>query len=512
MSDPYVGGIRSGLTTRLNARSSGAWGFVLAVFFLGVALLAVGLSIVQTLKGTTFSESRISAANVVATLATDFERAISDVDQTLHSMVRTLEEPYFEMAASHLHGPLLFGAQYHQSIIASLRVLDRYGEVRYSRELQSRGGIGDYLATIFHANARSDRAHVSQPLSDGAGRRILSVSRRYEVGGQFAGVVVADISLHFVEQALLAVNLAPNSILALVYGDERIAARLEDGVFSYGQLIRGSAVMSKIGSKRSGFIEDTSKIDGIHRVYAHAAIGTYPLRMFYGKSTQLIEEQFWSKAQWLVAVIVLMSAVLFVLALCLAREFRVRLDAETELERQVNFDALTKLANRRHFDAVLAEEWRRGARNSAPVSLLMADADYFKKYNDHYGHPLGDRLLQALAEQIGVTARRAGELAARFGGEEFVVLLPGLDTLAAFERAEDLRRRIELLGLEHRNHPSGIVTVSIGVASLVPEAKIGGPDDLVVCADLALYEAKESGRNRVATFDDPVAETKRLAA
>jgi len=188
------------------------------------------------------------------------------------------------------------------------------------------------------------------------------------------------------------------------------------------------------------------------------------------------------------------------LAAGLVREFRSRLTAEEKLEDLVNRDSSTNLANRRRFDAVMDTEWRRATRTREPVALLMIDADHFKKYNDYYGHPVGDRLLETLADAIRAAAKRAGDLAARFGGEEFTIVLPGLHLAEAAHVAEQLRSTIATLAIEHRNHPLGFVTVSIGVASLVPVAGVGGPDDLVACADLALYDAKESGRNRVEAF------------
>jgi len=175
-------------------------------------------------------------------------------------------------------------------------------------------------------------------------------------------------------------------------------------------------------------------------------------------------------------------------------------DAKKRLEALSNTDGLTGIANRRAFDGMLVQEWKRGQRAGTPLALIMLDVDHFKKFNDRYGHPAGDRCLQALARALAQAGRRAGELAVRYGGEEFVMLLPNADGHDALETAYHIQQGVWALALPHAETPAGIVTVSLGVASVVPSAQLI-PDDLVQRADSALYRAKQAGRNcvRVAT-------------
>lgn len=176
-------------------------------------------------------------------------------------------------------------------------------------------------------------------------------------------------------------------------------------------------------------------------------------------------------------------------------------DAKTKLEALSNTDGLTGIANRRAFDGMLAQEWKRGQRAGAPLALIMLDVDHFKKFNDRYGHPAGDRCLQALAGALARAGRRAGELAVRYGGEEFVMLLPNTSGHDALETARHIQQEVWSLALPHAETPAGIVTVSLGVASLVPSAQLT-PEDLVQRADSALYDAKLSGRNCVRAATD----------
>ncbi len=169
--------------------------------------------------------------------------------------------------------------------------------------------------------------------------------------------------------------------------------------------------------------------------------------------------------------------------------------ANAALETLSNTDELTGIANRRAFDRVLGEAWRRAARAGSPLGLLMIDLDTFKRYNDRYGHLAGDRCLERVARILAGSVRRAGDLAARFGGEEFAVLLPDAGDEAAAEVAAAIQRKVWTLALAHHDAPSGMVTVSIGVA--VETAFAGSPLDLVRRADAALYRAKREGRDRV---------------
>ena len=168
------------------------------------------------------------------------------------------------------------------------------------------------------------------------------------------------------------------------------------------------------------------------------------------------------------------------------------------LHRISTQDGLTGLANRRHFDETLALEWRRAMRSRMPLSLLLLDLDAFKEFNDAAGHQAGDDCLRRAAEALRESVHRAADLVARYGGEELVVLLPETDDEHARAIAEHLRERIEMLGIEHPGSPFGVVTVSIGVATAVPSRDGEGCEELVRRADAALYEAKRTGRNRVA--------------
>jgi len=158
-------------------------------------------------------------------------------------------------------------------------------------------------------------------------------------------------------------------------------------------------------------------------------------------------------------------------------------------------DGLTGIANRRRFDEVLSIEWRRASRSRQPLALALVDVDWFKKYNDCYGHLAGDDCLRTVASVFTANIRRSGDLVARYGGEEFAFIAPAMDEASALRMAETVCQALVDLGLPHRQSPFGVVSVSIGVAVLVPEEGESA-DTLLKLADEALYQIKESGRNQ----------------
>ena len=172
-------------------------------------------------------------------------------------------------------------------------------------------------------------------------------------------------------------------------------------------------------------------------------------------------------------------------------------EANRRLERLSMLDGLTGVANRRRFDEALDVEWRRARRSALPLSLMLVDVDAFKLFNDTYGHLEGDACLRRVSETLAASLGRAADLAARFGGEEFVALLPHTSAEEAAGLAERLRGRVEALSIPHATSPvAGVVTVSIGCATAVP-TEDGEPAALLAAADAALYAAKRAGRNRI---------------
>ncbi|MDJ0509576.1 MAG: diguanylate cyclase [Crocosphaera sp.] len=195
--------------------------------------------------------------------------------------------------------------------------------------------------------------------------------------------------------------------------------------------------------------------------------------------------------QWTAEEVELLEAVATQLGIAIAQGNLLK-----QLEYQANLDGLTSIANRRRFEETFEQEWSRCLRERQPLSLILCDIDYFKFYNDQYGHLSGDDCLKKVAQTLAKTVKRSGDLVARFGGEEFVIILPNTDLKGAEIVAQSLNEQIQALNLPHpSSEVSNYVTISLGVSSLIPTYKTPSKK-LINLADKALYQAKEEGRNR----------------
>lgn len=181
--------------------------------------------------------------------------------------------------------------------------------------------------------------------------------------------------------------------------------------------------------------------------------------------------------------------------------------ANGELLHLATTDALTQVANRRWFDEYLHQEWYRLAREQAPLALILADIDYFKAYNDDYGHVRGDYCLQAIATALSHSVRRSTDLVARYGGEEFAVILPNTPLSGAEEVAQEIHRQVQHLQIQHPTSAiADCVTLSIGIACTIPTPD-QSPLQLLDLTDRALYQAKQSGRNCTIVYSLPTSQS-----
>jgi diguanylate cyclase (GGDEF)-like protein len=171
--------------------------------------------------------------------------------------------------------------------------------------------------------------------------------------------------------------------------------------------------------------------------------------------------------------------------------------ANRKLERLASLDGLTKIPNRRQFDLYLQQEWKRMTREQAPLAIILCDIDYFKLYNDTYGHVAGDKCLEQVAQAIRRAVKRPADLVARYGGEEFVVVMSNTDVDGAVKVAEEIRREIATLKILHAQSEVGQhISLSMGVGSTVP-GRFNTPEAFIDDADQCLYRAKEAGRDRI---------------
>ncbi|MCK0153497.1 GGDEF domain-containing protein [Alcanivorax sp. S6407] len=297
---------------------------------------------------------------------------------------------------------------------------------------------------------------------------------------------------------------------------------LYTGVGSFLAVMLSMAIPGFLDEPGSVQLANVSVIYALVIVYAMVGL-RFPLATLAcwagGMFGWLIAEQFGRGIDWQIAHRTYTGVSLLGMFLCYTEEVRGRLlfFNQRQLQRQQNRtqalaerlhrlsreDSLTGLANRRYFDEVLDREWRRCQRERVPLTVMLVDVDRFKAYNDHYGHLQGDECLRALAAELRSYSRRGGDMVARFGGEEFVLLYPGVDETEAARLASRLCRTVRGMGLRHEyNPPFGEVTISVGVAWTVPMENRSAIK-LVDAADQALYQAKEGGRDGWRLYEPP---------
>ncbi len=218
--------------------------------------------------------------------------------------------------------------------------------------------------------------------------------------------------------------------------------------------------------------------------------------------SELLKEQR-NSLHWLLALLFTFLILVSIFTIYVLRFIRIRHQMLEEMKRLSSTDELTQIPNRRQFNEAFAQEWHRMMREGLFLSIILCDIDYFKRYNDHYGHQAGDVCLQRVAQALQQGMCRAGDLVARYGGEEFVIILPDTPLESALEVAARLQAQVSQLGIEHtQSSVSSHLTLSLGVASGMPSPGVK-TEAILKYADQALYEAKEQGRDRTCakTFD-----------
>ncbi|KTT03089.1 diguanylate cyclase [Pseudomonas oryzihabitans] len=357
----------------------------------------------------------------------------------------------------------------------------------------------------FHQQHMEDVMHVGPVIkSHGSGEWVIPVSRRLDdAEGRFAGVILATIRLQYFVDYYARFQLDNRGAIALVTNSGTLVVRRPFEHVGLS-LTAGELYREHIAKTASGTAMTPSLIDGQKRLYAFQHLDSAPLIALAGISESTILVGWRQGMLRSIVVVGILIVGMLIFGLSLLREIRTSLRHEAELRRAHDDlqvltlkDSLTGLANRRHFDTLLPAELARAQRTGQPLSLLMLDIDHFKAYNDHYGHPAGDRCLQAVAGVVAAAARRPGDLAVRYGGEEMALLLPNCDEAGAFAVASGIQEHLGILELPHPTSSWGRITLSLGFAIHVPGQRQPLAASLLASADEALYTAKHLGRNRI---------------
>jgi diguanylate cyclase (GGDEF)-like protein len=390
--------------------------------------------------------------------------------------------------------------------LQALKAFTVYGEDGFvmssSLPGHSKVNVKDQIFYRHHATSPDRRWFFGPIIRDPLGYDwVLTLSRRLnKPDGSFGGVVQVSIPPRYFANFFSRIDLgARGSIVMISTKDGRILSR-----YPYVEQVIGisqTASTWMLEGSLYGAGAYWSPIDGVKRLAGYQRNHVYPVVVMSAVSQDEALANWMEEFQIRSLGVTVLVGIIGMLGWRLARELHRREQVEAELAVLAATDGLTGLANRRTFDNRLETEWLRASRDGTSLSLLLIDVDQFKAYNDIYGHQQGDECLRKVAQVIAGGVRRPDDCVARYGGEEIVVLLPDTNEDDAAKVAEDIRAQVEALALHHEaNTPSCILTISIGSVTQSPafERSHAGPAQLVLRADMALYQAKQSGRNRVA--------------
>jgi diguanylate cyclase (GGDEF)-like protein len=402
------------------------------------------------------------------------------------------------------------------SALQGLFVHDAQGGLLVSTDAQpaTRVTNSDRAYFRYHRMHADREVRIGPPIvSRTTGEWIITLSRRWnDRDGNFAGIVLATIPVKYFEQYYNRFAVGERGAVLVALADGTVITGRGSGKRNTGSSLAGTPLadfMARGG--RHGTAMLTASVDRTERLMSYRRVEDYPLVVVAALAKEEIEAGWWEVTRQECAAIGVMLATLYGLGGWLVSHIRLRQRLQHQLQlaqadlqaknatldRLARIDALTGLHNRRHFDERLAAETARAVREGTCVALVMIDVDFFKRYNDSYGHAAGDDCLRKVAAALRTVVHRPADMAARFGGEEFAILLPGTARDGALQVAEAARAAVAALFVPHEGNGARIVTISAGVACISP-GSVDEARSLVEAADGALYRAKEAGRNRVA--------------
>ncbi len=473
-----------------------------------VGVLGLGALVLLDARADAWHQAEQASSNLTRALEGDIARNIHTYDLSLQGAVAALSQPGLDQATPEVRHMALFDRAGTAEYLGSVAVLDAEGTVvaNSTSIVPERLNFADREYFRIHLEQPDAGLFISRPYRSRLrkGEPSIAVSRRLPgEGGRFGGVVAGALRLAYFQDLFSKLDLGLQGSVTLLRTDGTVIARHPFRDTDVGRDISNADTFRRVVAAPSGQFIGTAALDGVERLFTFRRVGDLPLILSVGVSTAEVYAAWWNKVRHLGSILLVLCGATVTLCLLFKRELLRRIEAERALTAAAErlsvmaaTDGLTGLANRRQFDTTLNQEWRRASRNRTPISLLLLDADFFKAYNDRYGHQRGDEVLRGVAACIRTALLRPVDIGARYGGEEFAVLLPDTDAAGASTIAERIRCAVTDLEIPHAASPTEWATVSIGVSTAHP--RHGQQAGLLVEeADRALYEAKRSGRNRV---------------
>ena len=435
--------------------------------------------------------ARQTLENLASGIDADINRNVEVYDLSLRAVASNMVAPGINEVSKPIRQLILFDRAATARHFGAIQVFDAEGRLTIDATtldpVPEDHSDEEYFR--IHRDHPDAGLFISRPMLHRGAYAIVLSRRVTGADGNFIGVVAGSIRFSYFHDLFGRLHLSADDSITVFRRDGTVIMRTPFDLDLIGKNFGEMPTVKRLMSETSGSYSGISASTHQARLYVWRD-STKPLVVLVGKPWDDIFELWRVEATRIGAIMSVLILFVLGVTLFLAREIGRRGAAEDKLEELATTDPLTGLRNRRKFDAVIEAEWRRAMRQKKPLALLMIDSDYFKTYNDTFGHQAGDEMLVGIAICISDSVRRAGDCAARYGGEEFAVLMPGLLPAQAWLVAETIRLKVEQWADD-----AATTSVSIGIASLTPDVTSDW-SQLVKIADRALYAAKASGRNR----------------
>ncbi|CAI8772777.1 GGDEF domain-containing protein [Pseudomonas sp. IT-347P] len=488
---------------------------ILLLLVIGCSLASLTIWKVLSSRERALAEVNVHGLNLTQALETYSEGIVRQSSLLLLGLVERLETEGSGPAQIQRLSALINRQQPLMPQLSGITIYDLHGHwlMSSNRPIPVGANSSDRAYFIHHRDDPSREPFIGPPIRSRSNQEwVITVSRRFnDERGEFAGVVAVTLGVENFLRLFGKLDIGQEGAIGLSYTDGTLLVRYPFREQDMGRNFSKSPIYAKYLVDQSvGTASYTSSLDGVERLYAFRKSEKLPLitTVAIGKREALTA---WRTEALLSAVVVagllgLTGLIGWFLILDIRRRTQVEgelriaqqqlLGSNRQLELLAMKDALTGLANRRCFDETLATEARRAQRDGTSLALLMIDIDYFKRFNDAFGHVAGDACLQAVGHVLDECVRRPSDLVARYGGEEFAVIMPDTDIDGAAVVAQLMIERLQQTNIAHPTSPLARVSLSIGIAAA------RGPclepvNALIESADQALYQAKTAGRNRL---------------
>lgn len=467
------------------------------------AVIAIQSFMLWQARRDAWDRALIEGNSILQTLSEAIERNLTLVEGNLVRAQQTIEAGYREGARN--RDLVLLDRSLPADLLNAMMVVSRKGDV-----LIEAGGLAPAPVNLsdrdyFRAHLlQSPGTYLSEPYRSRyrSGDPTLAMSRRISTpDGAFNGVVVAGVRLAYLRTLLDLVRVGPHSSITLISLGGKILARSPplDADGNFGADLRDGGTLDRMLASGQPFVHE-GLLGGPTRLFVYRRLSGFPIILSVGLATGDIYAEWNRQAVIFGALTFAFCVALALLVRGLQRSLIRSTEMEDLLKRMSLTDVLTGLPNRRSFDEKLETELRRMAREGRCMGLLLIDVDRLQSVNDSHGSLTGDRLLRILGRQIQRSVGRPGDVAARFGGEEFAVLLPDTDVKGAKYIADRIRSDVENSSMALETGERVASTVSIGIVTVWPTGR-ERPAHLLRMAEQALKDAKASGRNRVSWLD-----------